>query len=205
MPTTDAYQTIAQEVYWGTDKLLAVVSPVITSVPIPSQLSARSRPVLGSTFPRITPARVDYRANFPQMLTGEVSDVLVANPEAIFVLVQTDALTGMAMQAAVAGIPEAAAQAGEIISNVAVQPRGPVHRCVAAALDAAGAVVNVAVGERAYVVVTKGAAGNVTRGVTASSAANPAILDMGTGGPTVTYPAGLQGWIVHGPALEIGA
>lgn len=198
MTTEAAYQTYAQRAYWGADDRLTDIGRAMTGMAIPSQLTPRSRPVLGSAYPELVIARVDYRPGSPEMLTGAETDALVQFPESTLALVQTDSLRGLVMAATVAGVPEAAGQADEIISNVTFQPRGIVYRCVAT--EAKG---NVAVqrDHKVFVVITSGA-GQVSRGTPRVSGVG--IHDLGDAGGTVTVASGVSGWVLDAEPTGIG-
>lgn len=198
MTTEAAYQTYAQRVYWGADDRLTDIGRAMTGMAIPSQLTPRSRPVLGSAYPELVIARVDYRPGSPEMLTGAETDALVQFPESTLALVQTDSLRGLVMAATVAGVPEAAAQAGEIISNVTFQPRGIVYRCRAAVAEGN---VGVQVENKVFVVITAGA-GRVSRG--AAGASGVGIHDLGDTGGTVTVPSSVSGWVLDAEPTGIG-
>lgn len=198
MTTEAAFQTFAQCVYWGSDDRLTDIGRAMTGLPIPSQLTPRSRPILGAVYPELVIARVDYRPGSPEMLTGAETDALVQFPESTLALVQTDSLKGLLMAATVAGVPEAAAQAGEIISNVTFQPRGIVYRCVAAAAEGN---VDVTADHQVFVVITAGA-GQVRRG--AAIAQGVGIHDLGAVGNSVEVPNGVSGWVLDAEPTAVG-
>lgn len=202
MTTTDAYQTILQEVYWGDDDKATSADEQVSTAGIPSQLTPVSRPVLGRTHPQIVIARVDYRLALQDLEAGEFADALRATPDARYACIQTDAGTAMAGDGTISGVPRNAAQAGLIIGGVTVQPRGPVYRCAAHKIDD---VANQAVtpGNRVFMVATK--AGRVSRGGTNFDVkAAGAILDLGTDGISVVFPGTMTGWVLDGKIARPG-
>jgi len=189
----EAYQTAAQALYWGYGTKLVDLGPDVSAVQIPSQLSLRQQPVLGSAFPRLSVGRVDYRVQIPRLLIGDNSDLVRANPEGTVAVIQSDSETALLMPAAVSGIPEQAQSAGEIVGNVTIQPQGQVWRCKAT--QASGGNVTVGNSSQVFVVIVSGS-GTVTRGST-SAGGGPRIASLGTSGNTVTVPAGTTAWVLE--------
>lgn len=204
MTATDAYQTINQEVYWGNDARATSADEQVSTAGIPSQLRPVTRPVLGRTRPQITIARVDYRLVLQDLEAGVFADALRALPQARYALIQTDALTAMVGEGTHSGVPRNATQAGLIIGGVTLQPRGPVYRCTAHQIDSTETQQLVTEGRQAFMVTTAGA-GNVARGaITKAVTAQGSIIDLGTAGNAVTFPAAVTGWVLEGEIARAG-
>jgi len=200
--TVPAYETVAQEVYWGSDKGLTDIGQDMLGIPILSDLSATQRVALGKEFPQVFVGRANYRATAQAMVADAAADAFGAEPEAIFAAIQTDAMTAMVMDAVVTGLPRTAAAQGVITASVPIAPGGDVYRCKAEAFDGAG---NVTVGntDTAFVVVASGASGNIVRGTDTKTVTKPAILTFDGTGTTVAIPARLTGWVLAGTVVEV--
>ena len=196
-----AHQTVDQLVYWGDTDLLVDVGPILSGVPIASELSLSRRVVLGSAYATARVARVAYRVSAPRMEIGTESETIRLNPEAILAIIRTDDNRAMVMPAVISGIPETAASQGELIANVPFSPAGRVHRCTATNQIGAGNI-DVVDGEAAWAIVTVAAAGNITRGALNVSAASVGVKHLGNAGDAVGIPVGATAWIVSGPEAK---
>ena len=202
MTAVETYQTINQEAYWGGQGHLVDVGKNILSAPVASSLSTVARVVLGETYPQISVTRVDYRVTLTSM-AATAAQALRTRPEATLAVVQTDAGTAMVMDGVVTGLPISAGNAGIITSTVPIAPAGPVWRCTATEITAAGDET-VTDGGQVFMLVVEGSAGDLIRGSLTQGIAGPGILDMGTDGASVTIPAGVAGWLLEAEKAEAG-
>lgn len=197
MPT-NAYQTVAQNAYWGnvTRTAFADIGPVISGVDIPSELSLVQRVVLGSELPTADVARIAYRVTIPRMRVGAESEVMRTNPVAWFALVRTDDLRAMIGLWACNGTPLQAAAQGEIATNIQLGPASAVFGGTAVKMDSAQANYAVTDGTPTYAVVTNAAGGTISRGGNDYAFAGPGIGFAGASGAQITKPVDIEGWLI---------
>lgn len=203
----NTYNTVDQEVYWSNvpNTAFATVSPVVSGVDIPSELSTVRRVVLGTDIPTADVARVAYRATIARMRVGDESEVMRTNPLGWLVLVRTDDLQAMIGPFVCSGTPLQAAAQGEIASNVQLAPWGIVSRGVAVELPTTpvGADVVVSATSPAYGIVT-GGTGQFTRDGTNYPVAGNGVYFMPPGGTSVSKSAALEGWLIINTEVVTG-
>jgi len=196
----DAYQTVDQKVYWGDNAGLADIGQDILSCPISSDLAGVPRVPLGASFPTYQIARVNYRLTLTAM-AAEAAQTLIEKPAATAAVIQTDALTGLAMDAAATGLPRTAAAQGVVTASVPVAPRGAVYRCKA--LKVIGATsVTVGAADGALLVAETASGQTFARGSDSTIIAKPGLWWIPGAATSITVPGGVTGWLLYGPEAK---